>query len=685
MAMNPVVDMVERVRRSALLREGEDQTDGQLLERFVRQRDNLALEILVQRHAPMVWGVCRRTLSTHHDAEDAFQATFLVLVRKAASIRSRELLANWLYRVALKTARKARQMAEQRAKTGGVLPEPEPAGPPDGEFGPEWWALLHKELSRLPEKYRIVIALCELEGRTRPEVARQLRVPEGTVGSRLARARALLARRLTRRGLSLSATSLAAVLSAQAASGAVPAALIKATTLLAAGGTAAASAISTQVATLTEGALKSLGLAKYKAAGLLLLTAALVLGSGMAVYHVLAGSSTRQGTPPGDPGRSLRAGMADPPQDDEARIEADPNRFGNAEDAAGFAAVVAGGGRGPGAKAVFDPKTKHWRVTGTVPGFRPHPAITWEAEVSYSPFCHGWQSYMSKPKQDVFRNSVKMPVTFAELRSMPEILFAPWATDEELGYFQGLRALRTLGLRGRITDIGLDKLRDLPNLRTLSLTECSQITDKGLVALEHLPNVETLKVFWTPVTDECLKHVASLQHLRDLKLANTKVTGEGFRYLGGIHELSSLDLSDSPAPLSLKEIKHLKNLKELNLAHRLGITNESLKDLKQLKNLTKLDLSFTGVTDAGLAELQDLKSLRRLTLSYEFKPDEPIVDPVNPKPVNERVLVRKFREAMKWTAPECVIDIQYDPKRPKGKEGDEPQPHKGEEDPKKGR
>src|SRR6516164_10586740 len=106
--------MVQHLRRSALLRDGAEQTDGQLLEAFLQGRDGLALEALVRRHAPMVWGVCRRALA-HHDAEDAFQATFLVLVKKAASLRSPELLANWLYRVACQTARKARQRAAKRS------------------------------------------------------------------------------------------------------------------------------------------------------------------------------------------------------------------------------------------------------------------------------------------------------------------------------------------------------------------------------------------------------------------------------------------------------------------------------------------------------------------------------------------------------------------------------------------
>jgi DNA-directed RNA polymerase specialized sigma24 family protein len=122
-----ILDFLHHLRGSALLQEGAAPTDGELLEAFVQRRDCQALKCLVRRHAPIVWGVCRRTLAQQHDAEDAFQATFLVLVRKAATIRSRDLLANWLYRVAYQTAVKARQVAARRSARETPMAEiPEP-------------------------------------------------------------------------------------------------------------------------------------------------------------------------------------------------------------------------------------------------------------------------------------------------------------------------------------------------------------------------------------------------------------------------------------------------------------------------------------------------------------------------------------------------------------------------------
>jgi RNA polymerase sigma factor (sigma-70 family) len=217
----------------------------------------------------MVWGVCRRVLSNYYDAEDAFQATFLVLVRKAASIASPELLGNWLYGVAHQTAIKARATVAKRKRRERQMTEmPEPAGVEQNLWN-DVQPLLDQELSRLPDKYRGVIVLCDLEGKTRKEVAGQLGCAEGTVASRLARARIMLAKRLTGRGIALSGGALTAVMAQQAATAGVPNSVvdstIKAASLLAAG-KAAVGAISGKVAALMEGVMKAMLFSKLKTA-----------------------------------------------------------------------------------------------------------------------------------------------------------------------------------------------------------------------------------------------------------------------------------------------------------------------------------------------------------------------------------------------------------------------------------
>jgi RNA polymerase sigma factor (sigma-70 family) len=264
MASRRLDEVVRHLRQAVLPGGGAEPTDGELLECFVRRREGAALEALVRRHAPMVWGVCRRALPNHADAEDAFQATFLVLLRRAASVHPRERVPNWLHGVARRTALKARAVAARRRTRERQVPRmPEPAAvprePPD-----DLPAVLDREVGRLPDKYRAAIVLCDLEDRTRAEAARQLGVPEGTVASRLARARELLARRLGRRGV------------VPPGGACVPAPVLTSTIQAVSRGTASPAA-----AALTEGVLKAMFLTKVKiATAAFLAVAALGMGVG---------------------------------------------------------------------------------------------------------------------------------------------------------------------------------------------------------------------------------------------------------------------------------------------------------------------------------------------------------------------------------------------------------------------
>jgi len=265
-------------------RADHEATDSHLLKRFATQRDETAFTALLQRHGPMVWGVCERVLRDSHDAEDAFQATFLVFVRKAGSISQPELLDNWLYGVAYHTALKAKaEAAKRRAHERQVVDMAEGSASVDVVWA-DLRPVLDEEMSRLPDKYRVPFVLCYLQGRTNEEAARLLGCPKGTVLSRLARARERLRVRLTRRGLTLSVSAFPIALSANAASATMPAGLmnstIKVAMLAAMGKAAATGVISTNVVGLTEGVLKSMLLTKLKiAAAWLLVVAALGVGA----------------------------------------------------------------------------------------------------------------------------------------------------------------------------------------------------------------------------------------------------------------------------------------------------------------------------------------------------------------------------------------------------------------------
>jgi RNA polymerase sigma factor (sigma-70 family) len=304
--------VVQHLRRAARLPGEPDLTDGQLLACFIARRDEEAFGALVRRHGPMVWGVCRRVLGCPHDAEDAFQATFLVLVRKAGLISSRELLANWLYGVAHRTALHAKiTNLRRRAKERQVASMPERAAQNDLER--DLVPLLDRQLSRLAEKYRVPIILCDLEGKTRKEAAQQLGVPEGTVAGRLARARAMLARNLTRHGLPVSGATLAVLLANDPASASLPAAVVAATVRAAAG---VAGAITPSVLNLVNGVMKGMLMSKIKASTAALFLAAAVVGSvavGLAhsVTATPADPETALAVPEGQPAKEGKtAGVA---------------------------------------------------------------------------------------------------------------------------------------------------------------------------------------------------------------------------------------------------------------------------------------------------------------------------------------------------------------------------------------
>src|SRR5262245_38342312 len=217
MASTPTPTALHQVYRLLAGQGVSPLTDVQLLQRFAANCDEAAFAALVRRHGPLVWGVCRRVLKHTHDAEDAFQATFLVLARRAATVAWRGPLSGWLYGVAHRVAVRTRADAARRAQREARAAVRPPADPLAEVTGRDLCAALDDELQHLADKYRLPLVLCYLQGRTRDEAAAELGWSLGTLKRRLAQARERLRARLTRRGLSFPAALLSAALAQGAA------------------------------------------------------------------------------------------------------------------------------------------------------------------------------------------------------------------------------------------------------------------------------------------------------------------------------------------------------------------------------------------------------------------------------------------------------------------------------------
>jgi RNA polymerase sigma factor (sigma-70 family) len=231
MSQGPAVTAPLREKNESI--DWKSLSDKDLLGHFFHDKEDTAFSTLVERHGPLVFGVCRRILNDANDAEDAFQATFLVLVRKGATLRDPERLASWLYGVAYRTARKVRAKAALRTKSerqAGEMPTRSDVDKSTRDMTyEELQAVLDEEISKLPEKYSLPLVLCYLEGKTNAQAAAQLGWPEGSISRRLSRARELLRSRLAKRGMAISVALIAAVF-ARPSSSAVSRELLVATT-----------------------------------------------------------------------------------------------------------------------------------------------------------------------------------------------------------------------------------------------------------------------------------------------------------------------------------------------------------------------------------------------------------------------------------------------------------------------
>jgi RNA polymerase sigma factor (sigma-70 family) len=317
MARGQVGVVLEHLRR-LLGGRGRDPTeDAQLLWRFVSERDEAAFASLLERYGPLVLRVCRNLLHAPHDVEDAFQATFLVFVRKAGSLARPDLLGPWLrgvaYRVAMRTRAQAARRREHERRAAAM-------SSPGLEETSDWrdlGAVLEEEVSRLPEKYRVPFVLCYLEGKTNEQAALCLGCPKGTVLSRLARARERLRTRLTRRGVAPDAALLGASLPA------VPEALkrstLRAALLMAAGRSAGAAGVSAEVVSLVQGVTQAMFLSKLSTAAVALLVVVFVGASALVLAHQALSTKPAKEELSGPPAADEAKGK--PPAEGQARTD----------------------------------------------------------------------------------------------------------------------------------------------------------------------------------------------------------------------------------------------------------------------------------------------------------------------------------------------------------------------------
>jgi HlyD family secretion protein len=308
MDQGPLRRLIHSLRQSAAPDCPPDD-DGQLLRNFLTRGDQNAFELLLWRHGPMVLGVCRRLLANPHDAEDAFQATFLALVKKAGSITAGAALGSWLYRVACRVALRLRAALARRARREQPGVEDMPAAASVDSPASDLRRVLDEEVNRLPARHRAAFVLCCLEGKSGAEAARELGCPPGTVSSRLTRAREQLRRRLARRGLAPSA-AFAVALAGETGAAPVSAGLVRSTleaARLLAAGKAAGGALSEQALTLAEGVVRAMSLTRFKVATLVCLVVGLLL----------AGLSVSRPALDASPGEQAR-------QDDPARADQKP-------------------------------------------------------------------------------------------------------------------------------------------------------------------------------------------------------------------------------------------------------------------------------------------------------------------------------------------------------------------------
>ncbi len=540
-------DLVNPLKILAHLGAAGDLSDSQLLQRFLSGSDEAsqaAFSSLLDRHGSMVLGACRHVLGDSHDAQDAFQATFFVLARKAGSVRKIESVAGWLHGVALRVSRRARSDAARRRsheRRCATMKTTESAG---SDGGTESWPELHEEVARLPDRYREPVVLCYLEGLSTEAAALRIGCPRGTVLSRLSRARERLRQRLARRG---APPALLLAVGRRGKAAAMSTSLLQITVRAAmgfAGSKASLNGLTTAAATeLTREILFAMTISKLRVIASAALACLLTIGG---VYAVARNAGHEAIERPGGPARQVARepalGKAGP---DEAALK----RRADALKQLKIEVEKLGGFVGEDGSRVVQERTN----TGDADLERIAPLLRELPQVRRLVLGH---SLITDAGLVHVRNLTQLTWLYLENTQV---------SDAGLAHLKGLTNM--VGLPLQDTDVGDEAMKvvsGMPRMEWLSLGN-TRVGDEGLRHLNGLNRLEVLTLEETPITDAGLVHLKGLHRLRYLHLDNTRITDVGMESLQGLvklrRHLCDTDITDA----GLVNLESMKDLDYLML------------------------------------------------------------------------------------------------------------------------
>jgi RNA polymerase sigma-70 factor (ECF subfamily) len=640
------LDKVIRQVRQLVASGGQVPCDRQLLEQFTRAADPAAFAELVARHGGMVMAVCRRVLGDVHDAEDAFQATWLVLARKVTSVHWSDSIAGWLHAVAQRVAAKARG---QIARREGRQREYAAMAPSiHSTQQDDLLEVLHAEIARLPEKYRAPLVLCYLEGKTNAEAAALLNCPSGSMSKRLKRARNLLRDGLTRQGRSITSAALPALFETAPAvvSESCKRAAIQAATLVATGKTAATGSATASVAALAEGVLREMSLEKLKLALSATLTLAfLTIGAGFFGFRAFAADKPPGG---GKPGKvAARANPKPPAPIAAARTFQSSLAVTVYQIVEGEEPRILGCTGLPGDKPIHIPGGARWYVQpmggfsigggalgmgGGALGFGGGALGMGGGALGMGGGALGF-------------GGGALGMRGGALGFGGGALGFGGGFNLGMGGFNlgagGLNALGVGGMGGINMGIGGFNLgagglnlgmgglnigdarirAGIPVVGLLRNDFAQGLTGEALtklIAEMKKQAVPGLSVHFLKMGDSDLARLSDVPGLQTLLLSGTQISDEGLARLKDFRSLNFLALEDTG--ITHKGLAHLKNVKALRTLRLAGkkIDNKAMDALRECSKLTSLRLNRVAVDGYGLCVLRSLTSLHTLELCGPF-------------------------------------------------------------------